>query len=479
MIIDLKKYIEADLNQIKKYINIITDKELDIILINENGILSFIPFSEIENVLSPLSESEYIKKTKIYVDRSLVAIIGSKETIDLNKQHADIHDQNIFYSVYKNCKFELDKEYYNKHFEYLISIRHRERVDYLKDSFNKLKTYMTHPKIDLELAKLIVNILTDVGIIERLNLIYHLNYIKQNNISDLKNYQNIKKDDLIFADIIGTIVSILEKEYEEPLVFNKVTSFIDGNIISHSNRVFIMMVDFLHFYNDEISRGIASKLRVEYKKKFYSFFYEIGKKYHLLTKADRIEDISKVGFRKIEQNEIKYYARAAFWHDIALVDVLHNIPIIKNNDGDVHAILGFNLLKYCMAQNEYTYTTVGLHHEYYGNGYGIFINSYNKQLANKQYNNIENILTYDPNDIDNLLALSYFPAKVLEIVDTYDVLYRNFYEEGVKGSIDNKVISFMYENFLEDKIKIDPIIFSIFIRYIENVKNISVVDCPL
>ena len=182
MIIDLKKYIEADLNQIKKYINIITDKELDIILINENGILSFIPFSEIENVLSPLSESEYIKKTKIYVDRSLVAIIGSKETIDLNKQHADIHDQNIFYSVYKNCKFELDKEYYNKHFEYLISIRHRERVDYLKDSFNKLKTYMTHPKIDLELAKLIVNILTDVGIIERLNLIYHLNYIKQNNI---------------------------------------------------------------------------------------------------------------------------------------------------------------------------------------------------------------------------------------------------------------------------------------------------------
>ena len=223
------------------------------------------------------------------------------------------------------------------------------------------------------------------------------------------------------------------------MVFNKVTSFIDGNIISHSNRVFIMMVDFLHFYNDEISRGIASKLRVEYKKKFYSFFYEIGKKYHLLTKADRIEDISKVGFRKIEQNEIKYYARAAFWHDIALVDVLHNIPIIKNNDGDVHAILGFNLLKYCMAQNEYTYTTVGLHHEYYGNGYGIFINSYNKQLANKQYNNIENILTYDPNDIDNLLALSYFPAKVLEIVDTYDVLYRNFYEEGVKGSIDNKV----------------------------------------
>lgn len=479
MIIDLKKYIEADLNQIKKYINIIVDKELDIIIINENGILSFVPFSEIEKILSPLMESEYIKKCKIYVDKSLITIIGSKETIDLNKQHADIHDKNIFYRVYKNCQFELDKEYYNKHFEDLISIRHRERIDYLKDSFNKLKMYTNHPKIDLELAKLIGSILTDIGIIERLNLIYHLNYIKQNNISDLKNYQNVKKDDLIFADIIGTIVSILDKEYAEPLIFNKLTPFMDDNIISHSNRVFIMMVEFLHFYNDEISRGIASKLRVDYKKKFYTFFYEIGNKYNLLTKADRIEDISKVGFRKIEQNEIKYYARAAFLHDIALVDILPNLPIVKNNDGDVHAILGFNLLKYCMAQNEYTYTTVGLHHEYYGNGYGIFSNIYNKQMANKQYNNIENILTYDPNDIDNLSALSYFPAKVLEIIDTYDVLYRDFSKDEIKGSIDNKILSFMYENFLDNKIKIDPIIFSIFIKYIENIKNISVVDCPL
>ena len=91
MIKKKKKYIEADLNQIKKYINIIVDKELDIIIINENGILSFVPFSEIEKILSPLMESEYIKKCKIYVDKSLITIIGSKETIDLNKQHADIH----------------------------------------------------------------------------------------------------------------------------------------------------------------------------------------------------------------------------------------------------------------------------------------------------------------------------------------------------------------------------------------------------
>ena len=87
-----------------------------------------------------------------------------------------------------------------------------KRIEYLKNSFNKLKMFTSQSKLDLELAKLIGNILTDIGIIERLNLIYHLNYIKQNSISSLKDYQNVKKDDLIFADIISTIVNILEKE---------------------------------------------------------------------------------------------------------------------------------------------------------------------------------------------------------------------------------------------------------------------------
>ncbi|WP_258022169.1 hypothetical protein, partial [Brachyspira hampsonii] len=395
-----------------------------------------------------------------------------------NKQHADIHDINIFYSLYKNCKFETDKEYYDKHFNELISIRNIERIDYLKELFNKLKLFITHNKIDLELAKLIGNILTDIGIIERLNLIYHLNYIKQNNISDLKNYQNVKKDDLLFADIIGTIVNILDKEHSDAVIFNNISSFKDDNVICHSNRVFVMMVEFLYYYNEEISRGVASKLRVDYKKKYYSYYDEIGKKYNLLTKADRIEDISKVGFRKIEQNEIKYYARAAFWHDIALVDILPNIPIVSSNEGDNHAVLGFNLLKYCMAQNEYTYTTVGLHHEYYGNGYGIFTNMYNKQFANKSYNNIENILTYDANDIDNLTALSYFPAKALEIVDSYDSLYTRISKDSA-GNIVNDVISYMYENFLGYDVRIDPIIFYIFIRYLENVRNARIFDCPL
>ena len=225
MIIDLKKYMSVTLSHIKTCIKSIADKQFDIIIINEDGILSFIPYDKAEEVFKSLENNGYIDKCTIYINKQFGDIIGTQESIDVNKQHADIHDINIFYKLYKNCIFESDKEYYSSHFNELISIRHVERIEYLKNSFNKLKMFISQSKLDLELAKLIGNILTDIGIIERLNLIYHLNYIKQNSISSLKDYQNVKKDDLIFADIIGTIVNILEKEYETFGIFDNLSSY--------------------------------------------------------------------------------------------------------------------------------------------------------------------------------------------------------------------------------------------------------------
>ncbi|WP_295157081.1 hypothetical protein [uncultured Brachyspira sp.] len=477
MIVDFKKYVLSDLSQISQYIDDIKNMKLNIIIINEDNILSFIPYDKIEEVLSALKNTEYIKNLRFYADKSLVQIMEKQVVIDLNKQRADINDINIFYSFFKNCKFNIDNEYYHYHFDKIISMRNKERINYLKEQFNKLKEFQALNKINTKLAKLIGDILTDIGIIEKIDFLYHLNYIKNNNIQNLKNYGNVKKDDHIFADIIGTIVDILEKEYETNNIYDNIASFSDDNIISHSNRVFIMMVEFLYYYNKEVSRGVASKLRADYDKKYYDFYDKLGNKYNLLG-SGKIETYSKAGLRKIERNEIKYYARAALLHDVALGVQLTNIPIISNNEGDAHSILGFNFLKYCIAQNQCIYTTVGLHHEYFGEGYGIFTNMYNKRFQNKNVNNIKNILTYDPNDINALIALSYFPAKCLEIADSYDSLYIDASKK-INENIANSVIKYMYDNFLAYSTKLDPIIFYIFVKYLENVRNASIYDCPL
>ena len=78
-----------------------------------------------------------------------------------------------------------------------------------------------------------------------------------------------------------------------------------------------------------------------------------------------------------------------------------------------------------------------------------------------------------------MLALSYFPAKVLEIIDSYDILYTNSIKNKTEGNVINDVISYMYKNFLEETIKLDPILFHLFVRYLEKVRNASIFDCPL
>ena len=92
MIIDLKKYILTDLHQVKSNIKYIKDMKFDIIIINENGILSFIPCEKIEDTLLPLEGSQYIKNSYIYIDKSLINPFRLLTTLFIISQYI-----NLFY----------------------------------------------------------------------------------------------------------------------------------------------------------------------------------------------------------------------------------------------------------------------------------------------------------------------------------------------------------------------------------------------
>ena len=110
----------------------------------------------------------------------------------------------------------------------------------------------------------------------------------------------------------------------------------------------------------------------------------------------------------------------------------------------------------------------GYHHEYYGDpsGYGYFreyLAQYRKAnpKATQDY-----CMTYELEPILDYQALAYFPAKVLEIVDIYDSLtdplrrYRKPLEP-------LEAVDFMRKEFVEEKLKIDPILFDLFVQFLE------------
>ena len=59
-------------------------------------------------------------------------------------------------------------------------------------------------------------------------------------------------------------------------------------------------------------------------------------------------------------------------------------------------------------------------------------------------------------------SISYFPSKVLEIVNLFDnMVYSN------KEILDyNKALEVMKENYLDKDVKIDPIIFDVFSSFV-------------
>ena len=81
------------------------------------------------------------------------------------------------------------------------------------------------------------------------------------------------------------------------------------------------------------------------------------------------------------------------------------------------------------------------------------------------------LISFDSKDVLNLTASVYYPAKILEILDIYDLLkykYEVCFNE-INTNID--IVNYMYDNFLKDEVKIDYILFTIFQKYLTDFKD--------
>ncbi|MBW5409330.1 hypothetical protein E6A50_02960, partial [Brachyspira hampsonii] len=166
----------------------------------------------------------------------------------------------------------------------------------------------------------------------------------------------------------------------------------------------------------------------------------------------------KYGLRDMLFNEIINISIAAFWHDI--------VNVFNNYNTELNADKCYSYLKHFIRYNDDISLTVALHNEYYGYGSGVFLNYYNTLINSNGAYNLDYAVSFDYNDTLKFSSVSYFPSKVLEIIDLFDRV--NSY-----SSIDNTLL-FIRENYLEVEVKIDPIIFDIFSSFVsDNMKLIA------
>ena len=345
----------------------------------------------------------------------------------------DIFNLNDFSNVKRNC---------------ILSslIREVKIINAKKDSISEKE------------IEIIYDILIKLSIMARIDLAISMKSIKNKYTSFMS---GIKRSKEVIDYILKIIIKLLYKLDEEQIISCYANKFIDNDSISHTGRVFIIAVRFMKYYNNSINNNIVSDIRKKFKNRYLKYYKDVLKKFKINKKITRLEHVYKNGLRDILFNELTNISIAAFWHDIS--------NLFNNYNEDYNTSKCYSYLKHFVKYNYDISLTVGLHNEYYGYGNGVFLNYYNSIINSNTLIAPNYIISFDYNDTLRLNSLSYFPSKVLEIIDLFDrITYSN-------NPLDNDdALLFINENYLDKEVKVDPIIFDIFSSFVsDNMKLIA------
>ena len=336
---------------------------------------------------------------------------------------------------------------------HLMSIEEREAIlDKSIESLHELRNKNTAIDID--------------SIVKMVDVIANTFYANYANLEDNLSSENLKNNlNGIFVKtewVIQIIIEIFKNNGSAYNIFKEIDSISTGSYtIDNMNKGLLWFIGFCLFYNDYIDQGLVTeKIRVEFKDKYSRYYIK-----RMNDDMTSIERIIKGGLKKIDiTKELSVYSIGALLYDIG------KIPFVGYHDSNdaydenivkMHVLLGYNMI---LKTKKYHFTIAAMaafHHEYYGGkGSYNFTNPIISKLMQKKRtdDDAQYFITYDEKEFMDGLALSFFPCKIIEIIDIYNALIRkkNSYFDAMK---------ILKKNFITQSLKIDPLIFDLFLEF--------------
>lgn len=474
----MNKYYEINLDRIIEVREMIIKENIEITCVNPSGISIIVPGNSIDVILKD-KNNILLKDAKYYISSFSNKFFNlnnpqtNKNNVVDGLDDSKYDEFEYFYHIYKNCiaKNEKLKSANDNLLNKMVKERTNNRIYLLKPYLDQLKLESKAPKVTSEIAVNIERLLTGMGIVGRLDFIRHLKYIKS---AGKGNNDTINTEtEVMISSIMNSIVTYLEKEYFFRDIFDSMDMLNDPNILSHSTRVCILMIEFLYYYNKSFNKGLSNKLRQDYKNIYFEKYKIILEKFNLVKSIEKLENVYKLGIRKFTGSEIVNYAIGAFYHDVAMLNMIDFVPTDDFiNDGDFkdfHTAKAYYFLKYVLNQRDESCLPVGLHHECYGYGSGILKNLFEKKLGDPKHK-VDFLMSFEADDVINAECFAYFPAKMLEVVDIYDTLT---FMEGKRNPNPYEVALYMKKMFVDDKIAVDHIVLDLFIQFLSDVKGVN------
>lgn len=342
------------------------------------------------------------------------------------------------------------------------------------EKFQLLSIVEREEKLDISIEKLHnlnekkgpIDISVIIQMVEVVANTYYANYA---NLEDILSSENVKNN--LYGIFIKTewvlqlIIEIFKNNGTRYENYSKINEIDTGSYtIDNMCKGVLQFVGYCLFYNDYIDKGfVTKKLRGDYKERYLRYY-----KKRLQVDMMTLEKIIKGGLRKIEpEKEMVMYSMGALLYDIG------KLPIITYHDSTdpydentvkMHVLIGYNMI---LKMKKYPFPVLAMaafHHEYYGEKSGYnFTNPVLSKLTKKKRteDNASCFITYDEKEFRDGTALAYFPCKMIEIIDVYNALVNR------RNQSPFEALRIMKKNFITLSFKIDPLLYDIFLDFIQ------------
>ena len=355
------------------------------------------------------------------------------------------------------------KPNFGEEYERIEELESVERAGLLQESRNRLEELRRNPdRSREETAEALVDTARDAAMINRASV---LEAIRMGN-EEAKAYTR----DIVEQTqelVRGSMELISDDVFEDPMIRDMVAKS-NGTVVQHMTRVYLNGLSFMLWYNRQLlTSSLANRIRVSFARNF-------AKRYRPLLPSIHGDDLSLErvflgGMQALSEQQLSVYATGFLVHDVGKVE---DIEYHEGEEGfDRETVERHVKLGYTAVMNKTSYPReagliTGYHHEYYGHpsGYGYFREFLERYRQSNPQARIEYVMSYQMEPLIDYVALSYFPAKVLEVVDVFDSLTDPNRKYRAPLS-QEEAIELMQEQFVEKNLKLDPILFTLFRRF--------------
>ncbi len=356
-----------------------------------------------------------------------------------------------------------DQSNFGEDYERIAALEKQERVDELREGSTRLQELAVRAdRSHDETAEALVDTARDAALINRASV---MEAIRMGN-EEARGYT----DDVVEAtqELVRHSLQLVDDEIFEDQMVRDLISRSNGTVVQHMTRVYLNGLSFMLWYNRQVlTSSLVNRIRIDFPRRY-------AKTYRKLLPAVHPDDVSLErvflgGMQALSERQLSTFATGFLVHDIGKVE---DIEYHEGEEGyDRETVERHVKIGYTAVMNKTNYPReagliTGYHHEYYGDpaGYGYFREFLERYRAANPQARIDYVMAYEMEPLIDYLALAYFPAKVLEVVDVFDSLTDPNRKYRAPLS-QEEAVSLMQEQFVDKNLKLDPILFNLFRRF--------------